>query len=108
MTDATAGGDTVTAKATFAPGEAVVEMLPYVGQTVLYFPAAGEDLAGGHRGFPAIVVSVDGPAPDYGLSLAVVDLSAAMRARTRPISFETWEAAGADHRVAHWRFIGAQ
>jgi hypothetical protein len=29
-----------------------------VGQTVLYYPGHGEDLAGGHCGFPAIVTSV--------------------------------------------------
>jgi hypothetical protein len=33
----------------------------------------------------------DGPAPDYGLSLAVIDQSARMVARTRPVSRETWE-----------------
>jgi hypothetical protein len=75
--------------------------------TVLYFPGHGEDLAGGHRGFPAIITSVDGPAPDYGLSLAVIDLSARMVARSRPVSRETWLAAGADPSVAHWRYANA-
>jgi hypothetical protein len=82
--------------------QSTVSVAPRVGQTVPYYPGHGEDLAGGDRGFPAIVVSVDGPAPDYGLAIAVIDLSARMVARSRPISRETWEAAGADPAVAHW------
>jgi hypothetical protein len=75
---------------------------PFVGLTVLYYPAPDEGIGGGHRGLPAIVTSVDGPAPDFGLSLAVIDLSARMVARSRPVSRETWVAAGADPSVTHW------
>jgi hypothetical protein len=71
---------------------------------VLYYPAPDEGIGGGHRGLPAIVTSVDGPAPDYGLGLAVIGLDAHMVARSRPFSRETWDATGADLGVAHWEF----
>jgi hypothetical protein len=68
---------------------------------VLYYQAPEEGIGGGHRGLPAIVTSGDGPAPDFALSLAVIDLSARMVARS-PVSRETWQATGADPSVAHW------
>jgi hypothetical protein len=54
MADATAGGDTVTAKATFAPGEAVVERRPSLGLTVLDYPAHSDAVSGGHRAMPGL------------------------------------------------------
>jgi hypothetical protein len=85
-----------------APDQPANSRRPFIGMVVLYYPAPDEGIGGGHRGLPAIVTSVDGLTPDYGLSLAVIDLSARMVARSRPVGRKTWEAAGADPSVAHW------
>lgn len=82
---------------------------PYVGQVVAYFPATSEGFGGGHRALPAIVTAVDGGAPDFGLSLAVLSTDARIVARSRPLSAATWRAAGGDPAVGHWDFLaGAQ
>jgi hypothetical protein len=86
------------------PDQSANSKRPFVGMVVLYYPAPDEGIGGGHRGLPAIVTSVDGPAPDYGLGLAVIGLDAHMVARSRPFSRETWDATGADPGVAHWEF----
>jgi hypothetical protein len=78
-----------------------------VGAIVLYFSGASEDLPGGHRPHPAIVTDVNSGVPDFLLSLAVIDLSAHMVARTRAPSREAWEGAGGDHAFAHWAFMYA-
>jgi len=96
MADSTAGGEAMTVAAEFIPGKAMVENPPPVGSTVLYYPAHGDDFAGGYRGLPAIVVSLD--------TLAVIGVDAHMTARMLPLGSLVWEGAGSDHSVAHWAF----
>jgi len=100
VTDAVAGGATVTVAAEFVPARAVGEnnpVRPAVGTIVIYNPSHGE-FAGGYAPLPAIVVTES--------ILAVIDASASMTTRPMPICRETWEAAGADHAFAHWEFAG--
>jgi hypothetical protein len=77
---------------------------PCVGLAVLYCPPAGEDFSGGAVRLPAIVVAVNGTAPDYLPLLAVTDQTGRLVMRSRPISAETWEARGCDPDVPHWRY----
>jgi hypothetical protein len=103
--DAIAKGAGLSVKASLVPGEAVIERRPSIGMVVLYFSSASEDLPGGHRPHPAIVTDVNSGAPDFLLSLAVVDLSAHMVARTRVMHRAACELYGADPAVAHWEYI---
>ena len=101
MTDAVAGGATVTVAAEFVPARAVGEnnpVRPAVGQIIIYHPSHGE-FAGGYAPLPAIVVSSS--------ILAVVDTSANMTAKPMPFCKDTWIAAGSDSAFPHWEAVQA-